>query len=104
MIAKGICYLILCEAGFSKKLAFSYLEDLSSEFFVQYGNRVNSVSRPYAFIEFGMSLLHDITLLFFIHCALLPEEGYFDGCFFEYFNCCTVYTYVKIIFMLSSKN
>ena len=60
MIAKGICYLILCETGFSKKLAFSYLEDLSSEFFVQYGNRVNSVSRPYAFIEFGMNMLEFI--------------------------------------------
>ncbi|XP_039269379.2 vesicle-trafficking protein SEC22b-like [Styela clava] len=52
LIDKGICYLVLCERSFSKKLAFSYLEELKSEFFVQYGNRVNSVSRPYAFIEF----------------------------------------------------
>ncbi|XP_078493875.1 vesicle-trafficking protein SEC22b [Ciona intestinalis] len=52
MIDNSICYLVLCEPSFSKKLAFSYLEELSSEFFVQYGNRVNSVTRPYAFIEF----------------------------------------------------
>lgn len=52
LIDQGICYLVLCESMFSKKLAFSYLEELSSEFFVQYGNRINSVSRPYAFIEF----------------------------------------------------
>lgn len=52
LIGEGICYLVLCESMFSKKLAFSYLEELSSEFFVQYGNRINSVSRPYAFIEF----------------------------------------------------
>lgn len=52
MIDKGICYLVLCERAFSKKLAFSFLEELQSEFFVQYGNRVNSVARPYAFIEF----------------------------------------------------
>ncbi|CAK8673839.1 unnamed protein product [Clavelina lepadiformis] len=51
-IDKGICYLILSEPSFSKKLAFAYLEELSSEFFVQYGNRVSSVTRPYAFIEF----------------------------------------------------
>jgi len=53
VISNGICYLVLCDATFSKKLAFSYLEELSSEFFVQYGNRVDSVTRPYAFIEFG---------------------------------------------------
>nr|CAB3265932.1 vesicle-trafficking protein SEC22b [Phallusia mammillata] len=52
LIDQNICYLVLCEASFSKKLAFSYLEELSSEFFVQYGNRVDSVARPYAFIEF----------------------------------------------------
>ena len=53
LIDQGICYLVLCESMFSKKLAFSYLEELSSEFFVQYGNRINTVTRPYAFIEFG---------------------------------------------------
>lgn len=52
LIDQGICYLVLCESMFSKKLAFSYLEELSSEFFVQYGNRINTVTRPYAFIEF----------------------------------------------------
>lgn len=52
MIDQGVCYLVLCESTFSKKLAFSYLGELRSEFFVQYGNRVASQSRPYAFIEF----------------------------------------------------
>lgn len=51
-IDKGICYLVLCERSFSKKQAYSFLEELKSEFFVQYGNRINSVTRPYAFIEF----------------------------------------------------
>ncbi|XP_051555285.1 vesicle-trafficking protein SEC22b-A-like [Myxocyprinus asiaticus] len=51
-IEKGVCYLALCEAGFSKKLAFAYLEDLEGEFSEQYGNKVPSVSRPYSFIEF----------------------------------------------------
>lgn len=26
-----VCYLVLCEAAFPKKLAFAYLEDLHSE-------------------------------------------------------------------------
>jgi len=51
-IDQGVCYLVLCESTFSKKLAFSFLGELRSEFFVQYGNRVQSQNRPYAFIEF----------------------------------------------------
>jgi len=51
-IDKGVCYLCLADKNFSRKLAFSYLQDLQSEFFVQYGNRIDKVSRPYHFIEF----------------------------------------------------
>jgi vesicle transport protein SEC22 len=51
-IDKGVCYLVLTEASFSRKLAFAYLDDLQSEFFVQYGNRIDKVTRPYHFIEF----------------------------------------------------
>ncbi|TTJ69855.1 Vesicle-trafficking protein SEC22b-B [Bagarius yarrelli] len=52
LIEKGVCYLVLCEAVFPKKLAFAYLEDLQAEFHEQYGKRVPTVSRPYSFIEF----------------------------------------------------
>ncbi|XP_025944950.1 vesicle-trafficking protein SEC22b [Apteryx rowi] len=52
IIEKGVCYLVLCEAAFPKKLAFAYLEDLHSEFDEQHGKRVPTVSRPYSFIEF----------------------------------------------------
>ena len=48
-----MCYLVLCEAAFPKKLAFAYLEDLHSEFDEQHGKKVPTVSRPYSFIEFG---------------------------------------------------
>ncbi|XP_036940561.1 vesicle-trafficking protein SEC22b-A [Acanthopagrus latus] len=51
-IAQGVCYLALCEASFPRKMAFSYLEDLHSEFYDQYGRRVPTVTRPYSFIEF----------------------------------------------------
>lgn len=53
MIAQGVCYLLLSEASFPKKMAFAYLEDLHTEFFDQYGRRVPTVTRPYSFIEFG---------------------------------------------------
>jgi len=39
---------------YSKRLAFNYLEDLAQEFHANYGRRVNSVTRPYAFIEFDV--------------------------------------------------
>lgn len=52
IIEQGVCYLVLCEATFPKKLAFAYLEDLHSEFDEQYGKKVPTVSRPYCFIEF----------------------------------------------------
>ncbi|CAK6955306.1 vesicle-trafficking protein SEC22b-B [Scomber scombrus] len=52
VIEKGVCYLVLCEASFPKKLAFAYLEDLQAEFHEQHGKRVPTVSRPYSFIEF----------------------------------------------------
>ncbi|KAL1423512.1 vesicle-trafficking protein SEC22 isoform X1 [Dermacentor variabilis] len=52
MIENGVCYLVLTEKSFSKRLAFSFLEDLQNEFNSQYGSKVNSVNRPYSFIEF----------------------------------------------------
>ena len=48
-----MCYLVLAEKNYSKRLAFSYLEDLAQEFHTQYGKKVNTVTRPYSFIEFG---------------------------------------------------
>jgi len=52
LMEKDVCYLVLCEQAFSKRLAFQYLEDLQNEFNSQYGKRVPMVSRPYCFIEF----------------------------------------------------
>ena len=53
VLERGVCYLVLCDKAFSKRLAFTYLEDLQNEFQNQYGTRVHTVSRPYSFIEFG---------------------------------------------------
>lgn len=55
-IERGVCYLVLTEKSFSKRLAFTYLEDLQTEFSSQYGGKVDTVSRPYSFIQFGTIL------------------------------------------------
>lgn len=52
LIEFDVCYLVLCEKTFSKRLAYSYLEDIAQEFHSQYGRKVNTVTRPYTFIEF----------------------------------------------------
>lgn len=52
LIEYDVCYLVLCEKNYSKRLAYSYLEDIAQEFHAQYGKRVNTVTRPYTFIEF----------------------------------------------------
>ncbi|CAB0005796.1 unnamed protein product [Nesidiocoris tenuis] len=52
LIEKDVCYLVLCERNYSKRLAFSYLEDIAQEFASQYGKKVHTVTRPYSFIEF----------------------------------------------------
>jgi vesicle transport protein SEC22 len=53
LIENDVCYLVLAEKNYSKRLAFSYLEELAQEFHSQYGKKVNTVTRPYSFIEFG---------------------------------------------------
>lgn len=44
----------MCDKMYSKRLAFNYLEDIAQEFHKNYGRKVNSVTRPYAFIEFDV--------------------------------------------------
>ncbi|KAJ2776587.1 SNAP receptor [Coemansia javaensis] len=53
LVDQGVCYLCICERGFPRKLAFSYLDELSREFYMSYGGEVEKGSlRPYAFIKF----------------------------------------------------
>lgn len=54
LIESDVCYLVMCDKMYSKRLAFNYLEDIAQEFHKNYGRKVNSVTRPYAFIEFDV--------------------------------------------------
>jgi len=56
LLERGVCYLVLCDSTFSKRLAFSFLEELQVEFSSKYGSRVDQVSRPYSFIEFDTQI------------------------------------------------
>ena len=56
IIENGVCFLTLTERTFSKRAAFSFLEELSSEFHREFGSRIATATRPYSFIEFGKQL------------------------------------------------
>jgi vesicle transport protein SEC22 len=47
-------YLVLCEKPYPKKLAFSFLEELTKEFEVLHGDEIGKASQPYQFITFGI--------------------------------------------------
>lgn len=55
-IDKDVCYLTMCDQQFSKRTAFSYLEDLSTQFYSEYGTKIHNVARPYSFIEFDTQI------------------------------------------------
>lgn len=52
LIEYGVCYLVICDKSYPKKLAFAYLEELQKEFHEKYGNEVSRVDRPYALVKF----------------------------------------------------
>ncbi len=47
-------YLTISEKSYPRKLAFSYLDELSKEFATNYGPQVDSTRKPYAFVRFGI--------------------------------------------------
>ncbi|NXI22893.1 SC22C protein, partial [Sterrhoptilus dennistouni] len=50
-----IACMAICSSSYSTIMAFCFLEELRWEFAASYNTRsINSASRPYAFIEFGL--------------------------------------------------
>lgn len=45
--------MCICDSSYPRKLAFSYLDELSKEFQRSYGDKIETVTRPYAFMGFG---------------------------------------------------
>ncbi|KAH0542439.1 hypothetical protein FGG08_003194 [Glutinoglossum americanum] len=54
VIEDSICFLCICEQSYPRKLAFTYLSDLSKEFTTTYqrSQYLSPNLRPYAFVEF----------------------------------------------------
>lgn len=52
LLADNVVYLTIADQSYPRKLAFSYLEELSKEFSVSYGPKVESIRKPYAFVGF----------------------------------------------------
>ncbi|CCM03394.1 uncharacterized protein FIBRA_05524 [Fibroporia radiculosa] len=52
LIADGVVYLVIADKSYPRKLAFSYLDELSKEFLTSYGAKVETVRKPYAFVSF----------------------------------------------------
>ena len=45
--------MCICDTAYPRKLAFSYLDELSKEFQRSYEGKIESATRPYAFMGFG---------------------------------------------------
>ncbi|KAL9106261.1 MAG: hypothetical protein Q9187_008581 [Circinaria calcarea] len=54
LIADSVCFLCICDKSYPRKLAFTYLSDLSAEFTTTYSSSsyLSPTCRPYAFVEF----------------------------------------------------
>jgi vesicle transport protein SEC22 len=52
LISNNVVFLTIADKSYPRKLAFSYLDELSKEFDTTYGNKVEGVKRPYAFVGF----------------------------------------------------
>lgn len=54
LISDNVVFLTIADKSYPRKLAFSYLDELSKEFSTTYGPKVETVRKPYAFIGFGV--------------------------------------------------
>ncbi|PFH52625.1 hypothetical protein AMATHDRAFT_56684 [Amanita thiersii Skay4041] len=52
LISDNVVFLNIADKSYPRKLAFSYLDELSKEFATTYGPKVDNVRKPYAFIGF----------------------------------------------------
>lgn len=54
ILEDGVCYITLCDQSYPRKLAFHYLEDLQREFGKLDRSKIETASKPYAFIKFDV--------------------------------------------------
>jgi len=64
LISDNVVFLTIADKSYPRKLAFSFLDELSKEFASTYGPRVESVRKPYAFVGFGVSYHLGVPFIF----------------------------------------
>ncbi|KAI4215186.1 MAG: hypothetical protein LQ351_002501 [Letrouitia transgressa] len=54
LISDSVCFLTICDRSYPRKLAFTYLSDLATEFTTTYQSSqyLSPTCRPYAFVDF----------------------------------------------------
>ncbi|RSH77537.1 SNAP receptor [Apiotrichum porosum] len=52
LIVGNVIYMCICDQSYPRKLAFSYLDELSKEFQRSYEGKIEGATRPYAFMGF----------------------------------------------------
>ena len=67
LISDNIVYLVITDKSYPRKFAFSYLDELSKEFWTSYGPKVEATRKPYAFVGFGR------LFLYLVECRIHPQ-------------------------------
>jgi len=62
LISDNIMYLVIADKSYPRKLAFSYLDELSKEFWTNYGPKVEGTRKPYAFAGFDTFMSKTVRL------------------------------------------
>lgn len=63
LLMDQVVYLTICDASYPRKLAFSYLDELSKEFQRSYESQITSANRPYCFRGFGKFIFNQLLFI-----------------------------------------
>jgi vesicle transport protein SEC22 len=76
LIDDGVCFMVLCDSSYPKRLGFAFLDDIKALFWeeckrefgvggVDYRSRIECIQKPYHFIKFG-TIHRTILFMFFV--------------------------------------
>jgi len=52
LIKGDICFMVLCDKGYSRTMAYNFLDAVANEFHLRYASEISTANRPYHFIKF----------------------------------------------------
>ncbi|OCF33515.1 vesicle transporter SEC22 [Kwoniella heveanensis CBS 569] len=74
LIVDKVIYMCICDSSYPRKLAFSYLDELSKEFQRSYEGKIDGATRPYAFMGFD-TFISKTTRLYRDSRSLTQAQG-----------------------------